>query len=49
VSITERLLNKKKLMLNTPKKSNPNINNNDKPFTDQNPLEKANICIASTE
>ena len=36
-------------MLNTPKKSNPNINNNDKQFTDQNPLKKANISIASTE
>ena len=36
-------------MLNTLKKSNPNINNNDKPFTDQNPLKKANISIASTE
>jgi hypothetical protein len=49
VSISERLLNKEKLMLNTLKKSNPNINNNDKPFTDQNPLKKANISIASTE
>ena len=49
MSITERLLNKEKLMLNTPKKSNPNINNNDKPFTEQNPLKKANISISSTE
>ena len=38
------------LMINTPKKSsNPNTNNNDKPFTEQNPLRKVNTSIASTE
>ena len=38
------------LMINTPKKSSNQItNNNDKPFTEQNPLRKVNTSIASTE